>query len=227
MAGESTRERILTAAERLFAERGITSTSMRALTRAAGVNLAAAHYHFGSKEALLDAVIERRSLPLNRERIRELERHEAERDDAAPEIESIFRAFLLPTVRDLTKSPQENSHLPRLFARVEAQPPELLEALYRKHLGGVARRFVEALQRALPELPKEVVADRFRLAMGSIFSLFSGNCDLDFIPDHTPQVLAVEQKLEQVIAFVSGGMHAPHAARRAPGPRPRRTPGDR
>jgi AcrR family transcriptional regulator len=199
---------------------------MRALTNAAGVNLAAAHYHFGSKEALLDAVIERRALPLNLTRIRELERHEAERGDTAPEVECIFRAFLLPAVRDLTEAPEENIHLPRLFARVEAQPPEMLEALYRKHLGSVARRFVEALQRALPELPKEVVADRFRLAMGSIFSLFSGNCDLDFIPDHTPQVLAVEAKLEQVIAFVSGGMRAPLTPDAPRALAARRTPGD-
>ena len=219
MAGEDTRERILTAAERLFAERGITSTSMRALTAAAEVNLAAAHYHFGSKEALLDAVIERRALPLNAARVRELERHEDERGDAGPEVESIFRAFLLPTVRDLIEGPEANDHLPRLFARVEAQPSELLEGLYRKHLGGVARRFVEALQRALPELPKEVVANRFRLAMGSIFSLFSGNCDLDFIPGHPSQALSLEERLEQLIAFAAGGMRAPHSARRAPGPR--------
>jgi AcrR family transcriptional regulator len=219
VAGEDTRERILTAAERLFVERGITSTSMRALSNAAEVNLAAAHYHFGSKEALLDAVIERRALPLNAARLRELERHEDERGDAGPEVESIFRAFLLPAVRNPTEAPGESDHLPRLFARVEAQPPELLEALYRKHLGGVVRRFVGALQRALPELPQEVVSDRFRLAMGSIFSLFSENRDLDFIPNHPPQVLSVEEKLERVIAFVTAGMRAPHSARRAPGPR--------
>lgn len=219
MAAEDTRDRILNAAERLFAKRGINPTSMRALTAAAEVNLAAVHYHFGSKEALLDAVVERRALPLNAARILELERHEHERGDAGPEVESIFRAFLLPTVRDLIEGPEDNDHLPRLFARLEAQPPELLEGLYRKHLGGITRRFVEALQRALPELPKDVVSDRFRLAMGSICSLFSGNCDLDFIPDHPPRILSLEAKLEQVIAFVSGGMRAPHSARHAPGPR--------
>jgi len=219
MAGEDTRQRILTAAERLFAERGITATSMRALTRAAGVNLAAAHYHFGSKEALLDAVVERRARPLNEARLYELERLEEASGDASPDVEDIFRAFLRPTVRDLVAAPEENLHLPRLFARVEAQPPEVLEALYRKHIGSAARRFVEALQRALPELPKELVSDRFRLAMGAIFSLFSGNSELDFIPGHGPQVLSVEEKLEQVIGFVSGGMCTPHSARRAPGHR--------
>jgi AcrR family transcriptional regulator len=209
MAGEVTRERILNAAEKLFAERGVTSTSMRALTRAARVNLAAAHYHFGSKEALLDAVIEHRARPLNAARIHQLEAHLAECGDARPDVESVFRAFLLPALQNVIEAPEANQHLPRLFARVEAQPPELLEPLYRKHLGSMARRFVETLQAALPHLPQDVVADRFRLAMGSFYSLFSGNCNLDFIPGHPPGELDVDAKLEQVISFVAGGMHAP------------------
>jgi AcrR family transcriptional regulator len=218
MAGELTRKRILNAAEKLFAERGITSTSMRALSNAAGVNLAAAHYHFGSKEALLEAVVEHRARPLNAARIHQLEAHLAERGAARPEIESIFRAFLLPALQNVIDAPEANGHLPRLFARVEAQPPELLERIYRKHLGSVARRFVEALQSALPNLPKQVVADRFRLAMGSIYALFSGNCTLDFIPDHPPGEFDLEAKLEQVITFAAGGMRAPFDPRGEEGP---------
>jgi len=218
VAGGETRERILRAAERLFAERGITSTSMRALTSAAGVNLAAVHYHFGSKEALLDAAIERRARPMNAARLEALERHEREQGAAPPDVESIFRAFLLPAVREVLESPEQNDHLPRLLARVEALPPERLEALYRKHFGTTGRRFVEALQRALPDLPREAVSDRFRLAMGSIFSLFSGNFDLDSIPDHPPHARDIEDKLEQVIAFVTGAMGAPLPARCAPVP---------
>lgn len=217
MAAELTRERILKAAEKLFAERGITSTSMRALSNTAGVNLAAAHYHFGSKEALLDAVVEHRARPLNAARIRQLEAHLADCGEARPDVASIFRAFLLPALENVIEAPEASEHLPRLFARVEAQPPELLEPLYRKHLGSVARRFVEALQSALPKLPKQVVSDRFRLAMGSFYSLFSGNCNLDFIPDHPPGEFDIEAKLEQVISFVAGGMHAPLDGRREEG----------
>ncbi|MCH6551326.1 MAG: helix-turn-helix transcriptional regulator [Planctomycetes bacterium] len=60
-----TRERLLDVAEELFAEKGIAGTSLRTLTKAAETNLAAVHYHFGSKEALLDAVFERRAGPMN------------------------------------------------------------------------------------------------------------------------------------------------------------------
>jgi AcrR family transcriptional regulator len=217
MAGEETRERILNAAERLFALRGIASTSMRALTKSAEVNLAAVHYHFGSKEALLDAVIERRAEPLNAARNYALDRHLADRAPGRPDVERVLRAFLEPVVEKLLSSPAEGQHLPRLIARVEAQPPELLEALYRKHFGTVSRRFVEALQRALPQLPKEIVSDRFRLAMGSIFALFSGNFDLDCIPDHPPAAISTSEKLARVISYATGGLCAPHPGKRAPG----------
>ena len=219
MAGEETRKRILIAAEQLFAERGISSTSMRALTNAAGVNLAAVHYHFGSKEALLDAVIEFRAAPMNLARIAALDAHAAERGKEPLQVDCIFRAFLMPAIRSVIESPEGAAHLPRLFARLEAQPPEVLEAIYRRHLGDVTRRFVEALQKALPDLPKELIAERFRLAMGSIFTLFSGNSELDFIPGHSPQVVSIEEKLESVIAVVTGGISAPASARRAPGQR--------
>ena len=54
-----TRDRILDAAERLFVEHGFEGTSMRMITGAANANLAAVNYHFGSKDALIQAVFRR------------------------------------------------------------------------------------------------------------------------------------------------------------------------
>ena len=71
-----TKERILETAERLFAEKGYGAVSLRSIIAAAEVNLAAVHYHFHSKEALLDAVLQRRIEPVNRERLALLEEYE-------------------------------------------------------------------------------------------------------------------------------------------------------
>ena len=101
MASEDTRERLLNAAEQLFAERGISGTTLRALTKAAKVNLAAVHYHFGSKEGLLDAVVERRATAMNQERLRELDELERSAGEGAPQVEDILRAFFLPGLRSL------------------------------------------------------------------------------------------------------------------------------
>ena len=64
-----TKDRILDAAEALFMEHGFEATSLRAITAAAGVNLAAVNYHFGSKEELFQAVLTRRLDPMNQERV--------------------------------------------------------------------------------------------------------------------------------------------------------------
>ena len=69
MANSTTRYRILDTAESLFAEQGFSATSLRNITTAAGVNLAAVNYHFRSKEGLIEAVFARRVAPLNAERL--------------------------------------------------------------------------------------------------------------------------------------------------------------
>src|SRR4029453_9767910 len=73
-----TKTRILDAAELLFMEHGFEATSLRQLTAAASVNLAAVNYPFGSKEELFEAVPTRRLDPMNQERIALLDRRESE-----------------------------------------------------------------------------------------------------------------------------------------------------
>src|SRR5438132_7521965 len=101
-----TRTRILDAAEELFMLHGFEGTSMRLLTAKAGVNLAAVNYHFGSKDALIEAVFRRRLDPMNASRTAELERLETESAAQAshharrpPAAEAIIRAFVGPSLR--------------------------------------------------------------------------------------------------------------------------------
>src|SRR5260370_25101598 len=79
-----TRTRILDAAEELFMLHGFEGTSMRLLTSRAGVNLAAVNYHFGSKDALIEALFRRKLDPMNTARIAELDRLESEAKGRAP-----------------------------------------------------------------------------------------------------------------------------------------------
>src|SRR5436190_24366511 len=77
----ATKERILDAAESLFMEHGFEATSLRSITAAAAVNLAAVNYHFGSNEELFQAVLTRRLAPMNHDRLTLLTALER---DAAP-----------------------------------------------------------------------------------------------------------------------------------------------
>ncbi len=211
MASEETRERLLNAAEQLFAEHGISGTTLRALTKAAKVNLAAVHYHFGSKEGLLDAVVERRATAMNLERLRELDELERSAGEGAPEVEDILRAFFLSGLRAFEKEePETIDLLTRLSARITCEPPEAIEALVRKHFGTVMRRFVEALQSALPGLRREVVDDRFRFVIGTLSHVFSGTFDLDVIPGHAICEASDEERIQHLTIFLAAGLRAPN-----------------
>src|SRR5712664_2775130 len=99
VASADTKTRILDAAELLFMEHGFEATSLRQLTSAAGVNLAAVNYHFGSKEELFQAVLTRRLDPMNQERIDLLDRVAREAGGKAPTCEKILFAMLIPALR--------------------------------------------------------------------------------------------------------------------------------
>lgn len=204
-----TREKILDVAEVLFAERGIAATSLRALTKAADVNLAAVHYHFGSKESLLDAVLERHAEPANAERLADLARLTA--NGARPPVEEILTAFVVPGLRSMRAFGERPELLGRLKARVEAQPADVVEALFRKHFGLVCARFLEALQRALPHLSRDLVDERFRFALGALSAAFSGALELDTIPGHPPLRPALDQRVGRLIQFLAAGLRAPEA----------------
>src|SRR4051812_49682602 len=111
-----TRTRILDAAEELFMQHGFEGTSMRLLTAKAGVNLAAVNYHFGSKDALIEALFRRRLDAMNAARVAELDKLESA--ERAPQPEAIIRAFIAPGLRLMEDAKSGG----RNFARVLGGP---------------------------------------------------------------------------------------------------------
>src|SRR5512135_2921410 len=101
----ATKERILDTAETLFMEQGFEGTSLRAITAAAGVNLAAVNYHFGSKEDLFQAVLTRRLDPMNQQRVDLLARYEQEAGPEPVRCERILSALFIPALR-LARDPR-------------------------------------------------------------------------------------------------------------------------
>src|SRR6516165_9605193 len=100
-----TKDKIIETASRLFADQGYAATSLRQIIADAGVNLAAVHYHFGSKEELLDALVHLKAEPVNRERMSRLDRLEEQAAGSPLTVEEILRAFLEPTALVADQSP--------------------------------------------------------------------------------------------------------------------------
>src|SRR5512138_2219156 len=91
----STKDRILGAAEELFALHGFAGTSLRQVTSRADVNIAAVNYHFGSKENLVNEVFRRRMDDMSAQRQDMLRKARAERPG---ELEAVLAAFVEPAL---------------------------------------------------------------------------------------------------------------------------------
>ena len=144
----TTKDRILDAAERLFARDGIEATSLRAITTEAGVNLAAVNYHFQSKDALVTAVFMRRVAPVNDQRLAMLEACEREAGDGPLPLERVLDAFVRPVVEIFGSRARDFAPL---MGRLYTEPSEYLEKIYKSKIEPVAERFLRAYQRACPD----------------------------------------------------------------------------
>jgi len=199
-----TRTRILDAAEELFMQHGFEGTSMRALTTRAGVNLAAVNYHFGSKDALIEAVFRRRLDPMNAERISALE--ELER----PEPEAIIRAFLRPSLRMIEDAKSGERNFIRLLGRTYTEPTKGIRALIGQMYAPAMERYKNALERALPQMPRDELVWRMHFMFGTLAYTLAATDTVQLIAGCKPEDRYDARLLEdRLTAFLAAGLHAP------------------
>ncbi len=202
MSSDATKTRILDAAEKLFAQQGFAATSLREITGVAEVNLAAVHYHFGSKEKLLQAVLQRVVEPANRERLARLDRVEAEAGDAPASVEAILEAFIAPDMKAIRELGARGVIVTRFMGCSYTEPSELVQTLVREQFGELGTRFHAALSRALPQLPPEQVFERLMWVVAVITYILAGTgpaaTDLD-----DPDALSA-----RLVSFTAAGMRA-------------------
>jgi AcrR family transcriptional regulator len=209
-AKTSTRQKILDAAEKLFADNGFDGTSLRMITAAAGANLAAVNYHFRSKDDLVRAVYDRRLRPLNQARMEALEGYLGSLDNRRPELEAVLRAFLAPAVQ--LRATADGAALGRLLGRTYSEvSPVARQALFER-MRDVARPFTEALRRALPGMSQIELLWKLHFAIGVMAHTMGGGEHLKFISGGMCDLTAADDVLERVIAFVAAGMRAPAPA---------------
>lgn len=203
----ATRERILDAAERLLAAKGFAGTSLREITAAARVNVAAIHYHFGSKEELLRAVLARIVEPVNRERVELLGRAEAAAAPKAPSVEAILEAFLAPDLRIIRELGERGAVITRFMGRSYTEPSDLVRRMVQEQFGELGRRFHEALCRAAPKVPPEEMSWRLMAVVAMITSMLAMPGGEGWGGLLEPDDL--DGTLHRMIAFLTPGLLAP------------------
>jgi AcrR family transcriptional regulator len=159
----NTKERILHAAEDLFAQHGFAGTSLRQVTSRADVNIAAVNYHFGSKENLVHEVFKHRMDEMSEKRLASLAAA-VEKDPA--DMEAILLAFIQPALA-LTLD-RHGASFVRVLARAYAEKNDGLRNFLSENYGQVLREFAKAIARCLPDLSKEELYWRMDFVAGAL-----------------------------------------------------------
>ncbi len=203
-----TRDRILDAAEALFVEHGFEATSMRMITGRAAANLAAVNYHFGSKDALIQEVFRRRLTALNRDRLAVLDRLEDEAAGAPLKPSRIVDAFF-GTALDLAADTEHGGHVfMRLLGRTQTEPSAFVRKFLAEEYADVVERFLAALYRALPDVPREEILWRFHFMMGATSYSIAGTDSLQLFAGSFDDADPTRLR-PRLMSFILGGLRAP------------------
>lgn len=204
--GESNlREKILDAAERTFAELGYAGTTLRLVADAASVTQALISYYFGSKHGLFEAAFLRRGIPISEQRVANLEALRA--SGKRLRLRDLVQAFLSPVLA--LRSTSEGRAFLRLQARLHTEPPGVSYELRTRVYDVSTRQYVEALKQALPDLPEQDVYWRMTLMVGAYMYAFSDTHRLEVTAPGLVDLDDTEAILDQITAFVVGGLQAP------------------
>jgi AcrR family transcriptional regulator len=199
MAADDTRNAILSAAERLYADRGFADVTLRDIVAEAGVNLAAVNYHFGSKDELIAELFVTRSLVTNRERLNELKAAE-EAGGGRASIGAVLRALVGPTIRGCLGPDKQRSDAARFMIRASIESVPTIRKIKNREIGHL-RRFAAAMRRSLPDhhdadlywglhfalaMAHQTIRDSERLT-----KLSDGLCDINDVNGITDRIVRV------------------------------------
>jgi len=201
----SGRSRILLAAERLIAEQGV-AVSLREVAAAAGQkNTSAVHYHFGSRDGLIEAVVEQRQVALERERLALLAEPAPSADaEPAARLRWLVAAFYRPMFRGPYAA--GSTHYARFLEKVRDHPSVVGQPL--DHPDWPATRSVmRQILAELEPLPAPVREVRLRAMMTTVFALLADAERAGVAGDDTPGAREAE---ERVLDMLVGLLAAPH-----------------
>jgi AcrR family transcriptional regulator len=165
-SAEATRAQLVSTAEILFAARGLDAVSQNEITKAAGQrNASALHYHFGGKDGLLEAILEKHQPSIDAERQRMLDKLDSTQE---PSLRSLVEILVLPLVAKLD-DPDGGPEYIRVMAQLIGSPTHsfLDQRTLSMHAGG--RRLMSAVARQLSGLSRPTRRTRTLLVVSLLF----------------------------------------------------------
>ncbi len=217
----TTKEAIIEAAEQLFATCGFAATSLRQVTATAGVNLAAVNYHFRSKAALIDIVLQRMLAPLAQARLRNFECITT--GAKIPSLEEALQAYYGPFFELLDTRSAAGYRRRQLFGRLANEPNEEIRKSVARYLAPVIEKYFSLFQQIVPHLSPAEFAWRFRAMHGIVATHFAETLIPAPLPADAGNVpSAEEQSFSWTMTYLAAAWRAAatdgeEMSRRAPG----------
>ena len=221
MNGEATRARILDAAEKLFAEHGYSAVSMRSITAEAGVNVAAIHFHFASKEALFEALFDRRIVPINDARIAALQATMKQAPDGRPSIEDVISAFVKPYLDAGEGFDAGRIVVLQFMARAAADHDRSIQEVIDKKFDQPWKALVKATRKAAPGITDEALHWGLFFLLGALYFVNPSRSWLTTLSDGKCNPGDTVAAGRYLLPFLAGGMRAvskPVAGKKRPAP---------
>lgn len=208
---ERTREQLILAGERLFAQGGLDNVSLRQINNAAGQrNSSAAHYHFGSKDALVKAIHEYRGDRVNKRRHAMLAQMSAH--DCAS-VRPLIKALVYPIVAEIEET-EGGGNFIIFLSQLYSNPSLDLIRMWRSHLSESVGQVYQDLRGVLPEIPEEIAGMRFGLMWVAMINTLADRQRLMAVREGEPAVSRALPILfvSNVVDMLCGAAAAPVSA---------------
>ena len=199
-----TKEQIITVAEQMFAERGFAGTTLRNIVSEAGVNLAAVHYHFGSKEELFRAIVARFARPVVEQELNLLS--ELKVGTELPSVEAILTAMIKPSLEILSQDDKTRLIRAKFMGRCRMEP-EPIQSIAYEEFAPAMEAFLDVLQRVLPDQPRSQLGWKLDLVITALVRvLMEAGKPYALLKTNDPK--DIQAATQQLIEFHSPGMRS-------------------
>lgn len=206
MAIGDTKAKILDVAEKLFAEHGIRATSIRQIVKNAGVNVASIHYHFGSKEAVIQEIITRRLQPFVEDKEARLTQLLESAGDQPPLLESVIRAFFEPHIQMRRTYGDNIRIIMKLMIQVEDDSTNF--KMMNQDMAHMFHQYLSVLRNILPDLSEGELISRFKFMLGAMHA-FMVQHELPADATIKKEDVSDEDLINHIVTFLIAGFRAP------------------
>jgi len=202
--GEQTRDDLLDSAEELFSRFGVEGTSIRAVNANAGAGPSSVHYHFGDRDGLVRAVINRRGKAILTSQFDALD--VMEHQNEPPSVRDVVEVMSRPLMEVIECDPVGGLRWVKVIAWLAQSRDPLLVRLTARP-GGLNDRFERQIRRALPNVSDELLLANWQLVGSALLRLFA-DCDSAAAQLPGPNLSSPRAYLETVVVFLVAGLES-------------------